>query len=117
MFVSYSGYVLLVGRFFIIYFNTGPIGFLPGYHFGPHLFFIFALMLSIPTLLINSMLWGQSDAVYAAGVVMCLYFILTDKPLAAVLAFSFAISVKLQAIFFAPVLIGYLLRKESTAGY
>lgn len=81
------------------------------------LFFVFALMFSIPTVILNSSLWGQADAVYAAGVLLSLYFILTDKPLLAVLAFSFAFSIKLQAIFFLPVLIGYCLRKESSAGY
>jgi Gpi18-like mannosyltransferase len=81
------------------------------------LFFVFALMFSVPTVILNSSLWGQSDSVYAAGIVLCLYFILVDKPLPAVLAFSFAFCVKLQAIFFLPVLIGYCLRKESSIGY
>ncbi len=81
------------------------------------LFFAFALVFSIPTFVLNSSLWGQSDAVYAAGVLVCLYFVLTDRPLPAIVAFSFAFSIKLQAIFFLPVLVGYCLRKEKSAGY
>lgn len=83
----------------------------------PQLFFIFALILSIPTVILNSSLWGQSDAIYAAGVLLSLYGVLTDRPLLAVTAFSFAISIKLQAIFFLPILLGYCLRKEGSAGY
>ncbi len=81
------------------------------------LFFIFAVMFSIPTLVLNGATWGQSDSIYAAGVVLCLYFIIRDMPLSAVVSLSVALSCKLQAIFFLPVLIGYCLRKESSAGY
>jgi Gpi18-like mannosyltransferase len=80
-------------------------------------FFIFALFFSIPTFILNSALWAQSDAVYAAGVLLSLYFILTNKALPAVIAFSVALSCKVQAIFFLPVLVGYCLRTEKTAGY
>ena len=81
------------------------------------LFFVFAIMFSIPTLVINSSLWGQSDAIYALGILVCVYYILQNRPLAAILVFSLAFSVKLQAVFFLPVLVGYCLRKESSAGY
>lgn len=76
------------------------------------LFFIFAIIVSIPTVVINSSLWGQSDAIYAAFVVLSLYFILRDRPIAASLMFGLALSFKLQAIFFLPVFIGYLLAKR-----
>jgi Gpi18-like mannosyltransferase len=75
-------------------------------------FFAAALTFSIPTLLIDSSVWAQSDAVYAAGIIASLYFLIRRWPLAAVLAFSFALSIKIQAIFFLPILIGYLLRER-----
>jgi Gpi18-like mannosyltransferase len=75
------------------------------------LFFFAAVMLAIPTMIANTSLWGQSDSVYAAGVIACLYFILRDKPLGAAFAFGFAISIKLQAIFFLPILVGFYLRR------
>ena len=70
-----------------------------------------AIVFSVPTLLLNSSLWGQSDAIYAAGCIASLYCILTERRFLAALAFGFAISMKLQAIFFLPVLIGYYLRR------
>ena len=75
------------------------------------LFLVFAIMLSIPTVVVNTSLWGQSDSVYTAGVVFALYFILRDKPLPAALAYALALSIKLQAIFFLPILVGYYWRR------
>jgi Gpi18-like mannosyltransferase len=80
-------------------------------------FLIFAIFLSIPTVVMNSSLWGQSDALYAAPVILSLYFILRDRPRSAAASFGFAISMKVQAIFFAPVLIGYLLQRKETRAY
>jgi len=76
-----------------------------------------AIMFALPTLLINSSLWGQSDAVYAIGCVISLYCILKKRPLLAALVFGCAVSIKLQAIFFLPVLIGYYLRRSRDAWY
>lgn len=81
------------------------------------LFLIFAVFLCIPTFLLNSSLWGQSDAVYAAPILASLVCILLDAPLAAALLFGLALSVKVQAIFFAPVLIGYLAKRRATMWY
>lgn len=61
-----------------------------------------------PTLLINSSLWGQSDAVYALPVLLSLYALLCNRPLWATVWFGVAMSIKLQAIFFLPVIVGYL---------
>lgn len=81
------------------------------------IFLIFSLFLCIPTLAVNTSLWGQVDALYAAPVVASFYFILRDRPLLASVLFGVAISMKLQSIFFLPVLVGYLLRKKETAAY
>jgi len=74
------------------------------------LFLIFAVMLSIPTLLINGSLWGQVDALYAAFVLLSLFALLQKRPLAAAVLYSVALAFKIQAIFFLPVFLGYLLR-------
>ena len=81
------------------------------------LFFAFVVMVSIPTVLINSSLWGQADALYAAGVVLSLYCILVEAPLWAAIALGVALSLKIQAIFFLPVLVGYFLRDKRTVWY
>ncbi len=76
------------------------------------LFFAFAVILSIPTIVINSSLWAQCDSWYTAGILATLYFIIRDRPIYAVVVFSLALSLKLQVIFFIPVLVGYLLIKR-----
>ncbi len=85
---------------------------------GPGLPFLAgAVAFSLPTVLVNSALWGQSDSLYAAMVVACLYYLLVRRPLAAAIAFGVAVSFKLQAVFFAPVFIGYLLARWRTLPY
>jgi Gpi18-like mannosyltransferase len=77
----------------------------------------FAIMVCVPTMLINSSLWGQSDAIYTAAVVVAFYFLLIDRPLSASVAFGVALSIKIQAIFFLPVLVGYFWRTKSDLWY
>jgi Gpi18-like mannosyltransferase len=80
-------------------------------------FFAATVLLCIPTVLINSSVWGQSDSTYASFIVMCLYFILVDCPAWASFAFGVAFSFKLQSVFFGPILLGYLLRKRYWRGF
>lgn len=74
------------------------------------LFLIFAVMLAVPTLLINGSLWGQVDSLYAAFVLLSLFGLVQKRPLAAAILYGVALSFKIQAIFFLPVFLGYLLR-------
>lgn len=80
-------------------------------------FFVGVIAFILPTVLVNGALWGQSDSVYAAGVVAALYYMLADRPLASAVAFGIALSIKLQAIFFLPVMAGYLLYKKEYYRY
>ena len=72
----------------------------------------FAVVVSLPTIVINSSMWGQNDSIYASFILLCLYFIMRDKPLHAAVSFGLAFSIKLQAMFFAPLLVGYFLYKR-----
>ncbi len=81
------------------------------------LLFSFAFVLALPTVVLNGALWGQSDALYALGIVSCIWCMFADRPLAAALSFALAFCFKFQAIFFAPILIGYLLRRQDTVPY
>jgi Gpi18-like mannosyltransferase len=58
-----------------------------------------------PTIFINSAAWGQCDAIYTAFCLGSLYFLLKERPAWACVFFALAISFKLQAIFFLPVLL------------
>jgi Gpi18-like mannosyltransferase len=80
-------------------------------------FLVFAITFAIPTVLVNSSLWGQCDAAYASFALLSLLFIMRDRPFSAALYFGIAVCFKLQAIFFLPVLAGYLLSNRTYAKY
>jgi Gpi18-like mannosyltransferase len=65
----------------------------------------FAVVLVAPTVLLNSGYWGQCDSIYAAFCLGSLYFLLRERPWWACAFFGLALSFKLQAIFFLPVLL------------
>lgn len=70
-----------------------------------------------PVIFITSAAWGQSDAIYTAFCLGSLYFLLKERPAWACIFFSLALSFKLQAIFFLPVLLMLLLRRKLPLKY
>lgn len=75
----------------------------------------FTVVLFAPTVLVNSSWWGQRDSIYAAFCLGSLYFLLRNKPWWAAIFFGLAMSFKLQAIFFLPVLIIVLVVNRQRA--
>ncbi len=75
------------------------------------------VVLFAPTIVINSSAWGQSDAIYTAFCLGSLYFLLKERPAWACVFFGLAISFKLQAIFFLPVLLIVLLKRKLPIKY
>lgn len=67
--------------------------------------FAFLAILFAPTVFLNSAFWGQADAIYTAGLVATVYFLLAKRPFSAFIAFGLAFTFKLQAIFLAPFLL------------
>jgi Gpi18-like mannosyltransferase len=75
------------------------------------------VLLFAPTIFINSAAWGQCDALYTAFCLGSLYFLLKRRPGWACVCFGLALAFKLQAIFFAPVLLVLLLKKHLPLRY
>lgn len=69
----------------------------------------FVAVMATPTVFLNSAHWGQCDSVFAAFCVASMYYCLRNKSRAAVIMFSVAFTIKLQAIFILPALIVCLL--------
>ena len=61
--------------------------------------------LFLPTVLMNSALWGQCDAMYASGLAACVYYLLGNRAGAAMVAYGLAFSLKPQAVFLAPLIL------------
>ena len=62
----------------------------------------FFITVSLPTVVMNAAMLGQSDAIYTTPVVVSLLLSRWNKPAAAMLAMSLGIAIKLQAAMFLP---------------
>ena len=72
----------------------------------------YAVVLLLPSAVLNSAAWGQCDSIYTAALLACVYYVLTERPYAAVTAFSIAFAFKLQAVFLAPFLLLLAVRRK-----
>lgn len=72
----------------------------------------YAVVLLLPSVVLNSAAWGQCDSIYTAALLACVFYVLEDRQYAAVAAFSVAFVFKLQAVFLAPFLLLMLLRRK-----
>ncbi len=68
--------------------------------------------LLLPTVLVNSSYWGQIDSLYTSFLLWCIYFIMTERPLPALVMFGISASVKGQGIFIFPFLAVLALKKR-----
>ncbi len=71
-----------------------------------------AILLLLPTVVMNSSLWGQCDIMYTCGFLASLYYLLVGRPLAALVAFGFSCALKPQAIFWCPLVAGMLVARR-----
>jgi Gpi18-like mannosyltransferase len=68
-----------------------------------------ALFFTAPTFLVNSAVWGQADSTFALFALGCVYFLLVNKPLAAVCFSAIALAIKPQGVFLFPLLLLMML--------
>jgi Gpi18-like mannosyltransferase len=66
----------------------------------------------LPTIFINSAFWGQADAIYTCFLLLTFYFHLKGRPLATMIVYGISVSFKAQAIFLAPFLFLFVLKKR-----
>ena len=65
--------------------------------------------LLLPTVLLNGAYWGQCDGIYVAFAVWALYFALRKKGVLSMVFMALSFSFKLQAVFFLPVYLLFLI--------
>lgn len=86
-------------------------------HINPRIKFIYpyAVTLFLPTILVNSSLWGQADAIYTALALTSLYLLIRDKYGWSFFVLGIAFGFKLQTVFLLPVyiLVYLIVRKFS----
>lgn len=67
--------------------------------------FGYGALLFFPTGILNSAAWAQCDVIFTMLLLMCMGAFLKNKPIAAMIFFGAAFSLKLQAIFLFPLLL------------
>ena len=67
--------------------------------------------LFLPSVVLNSAWWGQADAMWTAFVVWCLHSLLTGRQRRAFVAFGIAFTIKMQAVFLAPLFLWLAVRR------
>jgi Gpi18-like mannosyltransferase len=71
-----------------------------------------AVVIYLPTVVLNSSMWAQVDAIYSAFGLGGVYFVLRRRPWLACLFFGLALAFKLQAIFLFPALLLFVLMRR-----
>lgn len=71
-----------------------------------------ALFLLLPTALLNSAYWGQSDAIYTFFLLACIFFLMKEQPFAAMIFLGVSFSFKAQAAFLGPLVLLLIIRKK-----
>lgn len=65
----------------------------------------YVITLFLPTIVLNSALWGQCDIIYATFILISLYFFYDERYGMAFIFYGIALSLKLQALFMLPFFI------------
>jgi Gpi18-like mannosyltransferase len=67
----------------------------------------YIILLLLPTVFLNYAAWAQCDSIYVSFLLLCILYIIKERPLRAFIFFGIAFAFKLQAIFLLPALIIY----------
>ena len=72
----------------------------------------FFAVLFLPTVVINSSLWGQCDSIYVSLALLGIYFALKNRPCLSMVFMSLSFGFKLQAVFLLPVCLLLLIMRK-----
>lgn len=72
----------------------------------------FGIVWLAPTVISNSAMWGQCDSIYTTCVLFCLFYLIKDQSSKALVFYGIAFAIKLQSIFFAPMLLLWFFMKK-----
>lgn len=64
---------------------------------------MYAIYLFLPTVILNSSYWAQSDSIYTCFVIISLYYLIKNNFIKGIIFWSIAFSFKFQAIFIFPL--------------
>ena len=73
---------------------------------------VYGLVLLLPSVLMNGAMWGQCDIIYTLFLVLSMERLMSVRPIQSCIFFGIAFSFKLQAIFFLPILIVFIIKRK-----
>jgi Gpi18-like mannosyltransferase len=79
---------------------------------GPMPWVGFFSLLFLPTVFVDSAVWGQFDGIYTSFLIWSFFFILREKKLLAIIAFSIGLTFKLQALLLGPIFLVLMFRRK-----
>ncbi len=79
--------------------------------------FGFGVALILPNIILNSAVWAQCDVIFTTFIVMSIYFLLRGNNRTALVLYGISFALKIQAIFFLPVIIIVLVKKKINIFY
>lgn len=74
---------------------------------------VYTVILFVPTVLMNSALWGQCDSIYTAFTIISIYLLLKDKMTLSFIFAGISFAFKLQFIFILPLYILLYFKKKN----
>lgn len=75
-------------------------------------FAMYAIVLLLPTVAVDSGLWAQVDSSYAAPLILSMYFLAKGKPVKSFLFYGLSFALKLQCLFLLPLYIVLWVKKK-----
>jgi Gpi18-like mannosyltransferase len=72
----------------------------------------YIIIIALPTVFINSAIWGNADVIYATFLIYAFYFVLKDKAGLGFFFWGLAFANKLQAVFLLPFLVLLILNRK-----
>ena len=76
-----------------------------------------AIVMMLPTVVLNSAMWGQCDSIYCSFVLLSIYFLLDKKAIWSFVMLGIAFAFKLQTVFILPLYILMLFRDKNIKWY
>lgn len=80
-------------------------------------FLTYGILFCLPTIAVNSGLWGQCDVIYVTAIIVSLYFLYQEHPHVSMIFYGLAFALKLQALFVFPLYVFLWVKKKYKIGH
>lgn len=84
-----------------------------GENYAPKIFcIVYSIVLMVPSIVLNSSVWGQCDSMYTTLCILSLYWLYKEKYCGSFILLGIAFGLKLQTVFVVPVFFYYYISRQ-----